>query len=156
MTDFSRRIQLDVKRTKVQITILLRETNLDAKFELFMRLNSGGTNISGQELRNAIMAGENPEMLAWFEELANNTAFVKVVGLSEKDISTRYDMELVLRFIVFLSEYGSKLKEHKSVDVFLTHVLRELIKDKKFDYEGKRSLSRRHSARFSPPTASAL
>lgn len=102
------------------------------------------------------MAGENPEMLAWFEELANNTAFVKVVGLSEKDISTRYDMELVLRFIVFLSEYGSKLKEHKSVDVFLTHVLRELIKDKKFDYEGKRSLSRRHSARFSPPTASAL
>src|SRR3977135_2111120 len=44
------------------------------------------------------------------------------------------------RFMVFLSEYGSKLKEHKNVDVFLTHVLREFIKDKKFDYKGKKSL----------------
>ena len=49
--DFSRRIQLDFKRTKVQLIILLRETNTDAKFELFQRLNSGGTSISGQELR---------------------------------------------------------------------------------------------------------
>jgi len=101
--DFSRRIQLDVKRTKVQLTILLRETNLDAKFELFQRLNSGGTSISGQELRNAIMAGESPQMLAWFEELAEYKDFVEVVGLSDKDKSTRYDMELVLRFMVFLS-----------------------------------------------------
>jgi Protein of unknown function DUF262 len=138
--DFSRRIQLDVRRTKVQLTILLRETNLDAKFELFQRLNSGGTSISGQELRNAIMAGESPEMLEWFEGLAGNTHFVEVIGLTEKDKSTRYDMELVLRFMVFQSEYGSKLKEYKSVDVFLTHVLREFIKDKKFDYKGKKSL----------------
>jgi uncharacterized protein with ParB-like and HNH nuclease domain len=138
--DFSRRIQLDVKRTKVQLTILLRETNLDAKFELFQRLNSGGTFISGQELRNAIMAGESPKMLAWFEELADDEAFVEVVGLSDKDKSTRYDMELVLRFMVFLSEHGSNLKDYKSIDVFLTHVLREFIKDKKFDYKGKKML----------------
>jgi uncharacterized protein with ParB-like and HNH nuclease domain len=138
--DFSRRIQLDVKRTKVQLTILLRETNLDAKFELFQRLNSGGTSISGQELRNAIMAGESPKMLAWFEELADDEAFVEVVGLSDKDKSTRYDMELVLRFMVFLSEHGSNLKDYKSIDVFLTHVLREFIKDKKFDYKGKKML----------------
>ena len=46
--DLSRRIQLDFKRTKIQLIVLLRETSADAKFELFQRLNSGGTAISGQ------------------------------------------------------------------------------------------------------------
>ena len=66
--DLSRRIQLDFKRTKIQLIVLLRETSADAKFELFQRLNSGGTAISGQELRNAILAGENNKFLKWLEE----------------------------------------------------------------------------------------
>jgi uncharacterized protein with ParB-like and HNH nuclease domain len=141
--DFSKRIQLDFKRTKIQLTILMRETNLDAKFELFQRLNSGGTSISGQELRNAILAGDNPEMLKWFEDLANNDCFTKVISLAEGAQLTRYDMELVLRFMVFLSKYKSELNKFNSVDVFLTHELRKFIKDKQFDYNGKRQLFER-------------
>ena len=133
--DFSRRIQLDFKRTKLQITILMRTTNLDAKFELFQRLNSGGSLISGQELRNAILASENPTLLNWFEELAKDQNFRAVTGLSDSDISTRFDMELVLRFIALLSPYKEKLKDYNSVDVYLTHVLRELIKDPNFNLE---------------------
>lgn len=141
--DFSRRIQLDFRRTKVQLIILLRETNLDAKFELFQRLNSGGTAISGQELRNAIMAGECPEMLRWIEDLAADPNFQDVIGLTGKDLSTRYDMELVLRFMVFLSNYGSSLKDFKSVDVFLTNILREFINERSFDYKGKKRVFQR-------------
>jgi hypothetical protein len=135
--DFSRRIQLDFKRTKVQLTILLRTTNLDAKFELFQRLNSGGTAISGQELRNAILASEKPEMLKWLENLAENEDFQKVTGLTDENKSTRYDMELVLRFIVFLSSYSADLKNFNSVDVYLTHVLRQFIADKKFNLQAE-------------------
>ena len=135
--DFSRRVQLDFKRTKIQIIILLRERNTDAKFELFQSLNSGGTSISGQELRNAILAGENPGMLRFFEELSSDEYFEKVTALSDNDKLTRYDMELVLRFIVFISGYKTELNKFNSVDVFLTHMLREFIKDK-FDYEKKK------------------
>lgn len=139
--DFSRRIQLDLKRTKVQLIILLRETNLDAKFELFQRLNSGGTSISGQELRNAIMAGDCPDLLKWFEELSANTDFMEVIGITEKDKATRYDMELVLRFMAFLSQdHRKRFTEFKSVDVFLTHVLRDFIKDKTFDRKQRKEL----------------
>lgn len=136
--DFSRRIQLDFKRTKTQLTILLRETSPDAKFELFQRLNSGGTAISGQELRNAILAGDNPKMLEWFEELSHNEDFIKVVTLAESDNLSRYDMELILRFMVFLSEYRTELNKFNSVDVFLTHVLRQFIKKPDFEYEEKK------------------
>lgn len=140
--DFSRRIQLDFKRTKIQLIILMRETNTDAKFELFQRLNSGGTSISGQELRNAILAGEKPDVLHWFEDLASNQHFINVVALPERDKSTRYDMELVLRFMVFTSGYESDLNKYNSVDVFLTHALRELIKSD-IDYSLKKEIFER-------------
>lgn len=39
--DLTPRIQLDFKRSKIQLFILLRETSADAQFELFQRLNSG-------------------------------------------------------------------------------------------------------------------
>lgn len=132
-SDFTRRIQLDFKRTKVQLTILLRETDLEAKFELFQRLNSGGTQISGQELRNAIMAGSKPQLLKWFEKLAAYQPFVNVCGLADRDLSVRMDVELVLRFIVFLSPEIANLPKSKSVDVFLTSALRKILDSSTFD-----------------------
>lgn len=133
--DLTRRIQLDFRRTKVQLTILLRETDLDAKFELFQRLNSGGTAISGQELRNAIMAGKNNEVLKWFEGLAQYENFVSVCGLSERDLSVRMDVELVLRFVVFLTKLIDELPKSKSVDVFLTKSLRSILDNNNFPFD---------------------
>ncbi len=138
--DLSRRIQLDFKRTKIQLIVLLRETSADAKFELFQRLNSGGTAISGQELRNAILAGENNKFLKWLEELATYDSFVRVTALSDRDKETRFDMELVLRFFILLSTYRNELRSYNSLDVYLTHVMREFIKEKLFDYDGKKKL----------------
>jgi hypothetical protein len=132
---FTRRIQLDFRRTKLQMTILLRETGSDAKFELFHRLNSGGTAISGQELRNAIMAGRNKDILYWFEQVSSYESFVKVCGLADRDLATRIDVELVLRFIVFLSPELVALPKAKSVDVFLTKALRNILDDDKFDFD---------------------
>jgi hypothetical protein len=133
--DFSRRIQLDFKRTKVQITILLRVDNSDAKFELFQRLNSGGTLITGQELRNAILAGEKIEMLDWLRSLAKDENFIQSTGLTPEDKDKSFDMDLALRFIAFLSDYSSELKNFNSVDVYLTHVLRKFISDESFDLD---------------------
>ncbi|MCB4767416.1 DUF262 domain-containing protein [Ancylobacter sp. Lp-2] len=131
----TRRIQLDFRRTKIQLTILLRETGPDAKFELFQRLNSGGTSISGQELRNAIIAGKDPKVLKWFESISVYENFSKVCGLADRDKSVRMDVELVLRFIVFLSPKISTLQNAKSVDVFLTGALREILDDNNFKYK---------------------
>ncbi|RWR09693.1 DUF262 domain-containing protein [Paenirhodobacter populi] len=139
-SDLSRRIQLDFRRTKLQLTILLRETDLDAKFELFQRLNSGGTTISGQELRNAIMAGKNKATLDWFEGLSLYPSFKAVCGMSDRDLSIRMDVELVLRFVVFLTPLIDELPKSKSVDVFLTKSLRSILDDKNFpfnDFEEK-------------------
>jgi hypothetical protein len=138
--DLSRLAQLEFKRSKIQLTILQRTKNEDVKFELFQRLNSSSSPISGQELRNAILAEKNADMLEWFEKMAKNKDFVAVTGLSENDTQTRKDVELVLRFVVFLSTEIEKLKDYNSVDVFLTSAMRSLMIEGSIDtsFEEKR------------------
>lgn len=135
--NFDKRIQLDFRTSKVQLIILLRgDNNTDAKFEMFQRLNSGGLTVSPQELRNAILANESPDMQSFLEECTQNDDFKEVTGLSEDDIKTRFDMELVLRFILILNqEYFYSVSNFESVNTFLTHNLRELIESKTFNYE---------------------
>jgi hypothetical protein len=48
--------QIAVRRSKIRIEILDQQTDPEVKFELFQRLNTGGTNLSAQEVRNCIIA----------------------------------------------------------------------------------------------------
>ncbi len=50
-------------------------------------------------------------------------------------------MELVvLRFIIFITGHGNQLNKFNSVDFFLTHSLREMIKTQNFDFNSQRQL----------------
>jgi hypothetical protein len=44
---------------KIDVSIILRESDEYAKYELFQRLNTGGTPLSPQEVRNAILVMVN-------------------------------------------------------------------------------------------------
>jgi uncharacterized protein with ParB-like and HNH nuclease domain len=48
----NREQQLIIKRSKLDIKIVLRESDESSKYELFQRLNTGGSSLSDQELRN--------------------------------------------------------------------------------------------------------
>ncbi len=138
-SDLSSRIQLDFKRSKINIILLLRDTTEDSKFELFQRLNTGGTHLSGQELRNAILSasdhksgGKGLKMLTWLESMAECEEFNAVAKISDAQKNSRYDMELVLRFAIFLEmqkneeEYNA-FRRLNSLEVYLTHKMREMI-----------------------------
>ena len=45
-------LQLNLKRARLQIYILKRETDPMYKYEIFKRLNRGGSEIADQEIRN--------------------------------------------------------------------------------------------------------
>ena len=62
--------QLLIRRSKIDVKIILRESSESTKYELFQRLNSGGTKLSSQELRNAILVMVNPETYRWIDNLA--------------------------------------------------------------------------------------
>ena len=100
--------QLIVRRSKIDVKIILRESNPLAKYELFQRLNTGGSHLSDQEIRNVILMMVNPQAYEWIEELAQDEHFRECTPLSDLKISHRDDLEMVTRFVVFrrLPEFG--------------------------------------------------
>jgi len=105
---FTPALKLDMKRAKLHVNILLRESDTFAKFELFTRLNTGGSSLTEQEVRNCVLAQSNMKMLEFIQKLAKYDSFRESVNLSDKELSEQYDLDLVLRFLV-----ARKLEEHE-------------------------------------------
>lgn len=117
---FSNTQQLLLKRAKLDIKIILRESDESAKFELFQRLNTGGADLSQQEIRNAMLVAANSEFYEWLRELSEYPSFRECVLLSERQTDERYDMELVLRFILLRGMDESNLQMISDIGEFLT------------------------------------
>jgi hypothetical protein len=101
--------RLDIKRAKIDIKIIKRESSPQAKFDLFQRLNNYGSPLNTQEMRSALMVAVSPECFAWLEKLALDEAFVKCTQLSDRLIEERFDLELVTRFIILHNRSENRL-----------------------------------------------
>jgi uncharacterized protein DUF262 len=104
-------LRLDIKRAKIDIKIIKRESSPQTKYDLFQRLNSYGSTLTDQEMRSALLAAVSPGFLAWLEQLASFPSFVEAVMLSDRLLDERYDLELVLKFLVLHNRTGEALSQ---------------------------------------------
>jgi hypothetical protein len=124
--------RLLIKRAKIDVSIILRESEPRAKYELFQRLNTGGSLLSDQEVRNAILVMINREFYQWLRELSREPAFMECIAASDRAVEEQYDMELALRFLVFRTMPESRLKELGDIGDFLTESAANLAGDAKY------------------------
>ena len=101
---FAKEQQLYIKLAKIDVNIVLKESDEKSKYELFMRLNTGGSPLTAQEVRNCLMIMAYPESYEWIKQLAENQDFVSCISVSENDKQEQYPMELVTRFLAFRQE----------------------------------------------------
>lgn len=127
--------QLLIKRSRISVSIILRESDRKAKFELFQRLNTGGSPLSPQEVRNSILVMLSPDTYRWARELANNEKFIECVSLTDRAILEQYDMDLLFRFLIFREIDESELKRIGDLNEFLSDKMIELVEDNKLDFE---------------------
>lgn len=85
---------------KLDFKLILRQSDQRAKYELFDRLNSGGTPASNQEIRNCTLIKLNEPAYDMLERCAAYYSFRETCQISEKSKEERFDLELVLRFIL--------------------------------------------------------
>jgi len=123
------------KRAKISASILLRESDEVAKFELFQRLNTGGSNLTDQEVRNCVLVMLNRELYQWMLELSKYEPFQDTICLSDIPLQEQYDIELILRFIVFSVIEEVDLTGLGDVGKFLTERMVALAKDETFNKE---------------------
>jgi hypothetical protein len=113
-------VKLDIRLARVDLKIIKRSSDPKAKFDLFQRLNSFGSNLTPQEIRSAMVAGTNGDCLAWLTRLAAYDNFKNTIALHDRLIDEQYDIELVLRFLMLhrqaaqrarLSDFSSRLDD---------------------------------------------
>lgn len=99
-------LQIDFRRTKIEVKIIKNNSHPNAKFEVFQRLNYSSV-LSGQEFRNAVLIMLNKELYIWLKSLAENSDFQTCLDLTDRWKDEQYDYELVLRLFIF-AMYANK------------------------------------------------
>ena len=90
-------LQDKIRYCKIRTITFRRESDIDLKFEIFERLNTGAVSLNNQELRNCVFRGPYNELL---KELSTDKDFMYLLGLERQDKRMK-DIELVLRFAAF-------------------------------------------------------
>lgn len=92
--------RLFFKRARIDINIVKKESDPNTKYELFQRLNTGGSFLSDQEVRSCLMVMTNREYYKFIVKLSQNEDFNNTVPITDRKIDEQYLLELVLRLLV--------------------------------------------------------
>lgn len=101
MNVFNTPLQLEIKRARIRVEILRKESDQDAKYELFQRLNTGGSKLSDQEVRNSVLVMLNEDFFKWVRERSANPEFKGTIQLTPTQEELAQDNEMVLRFVAY-------------------------------------------------------
>lgn len=133
LTDAQRRY---IKRSKILIVIIDKSSDEFAQYEMFQRLNTGGSHLSPQEIRNCILVMKDEGTYKIFKELSKYNNFIKVLPISEKDIDEQGYMELVIKY--FILRYSEmQVGDSENYNSFLTEEILKLVTSGIINYENE-------------------
>ncbi|MCD4784088.1 MAG: DUF262 domain-containing protein [Candidatus Eremiobacteraeota bacterium] len=142
--NLEQRIKNRIIYTRLAAHVIPPDVPDRVKLDIFERLNTGGTKLSRQELRNCVWNGPATRFL---NELADNIEFKKVIN---NRISTRRmkDREYILHFLAFY--YQGVDKYRSPMSDFLDKCLKKLNEEKQniFDELKVAFLNSMQSSRF--------
>mgnify|MGYP003654463979 FL=1 len=126
--------KLKIKRTPIRAIIINKSGDSFVKYEMFKRLNTGGSLLSAQEIRNCSsrMVEGGDMFYEAIQNMASHPQFVNAIArLPESSKEQRADEELVLRYFeVTKFREGFKGNIEDWLDSFMEGVL---FNDVKFD-----------------------
>ena len=139
LTDVQRRY---IKRSKILIIIIDKSSDNFAQYEMFQRLNTGGSHLSPQEIRNCLLVVKNEDVYKWFKMLSENEDFRNAVPISEKDADEQGYIELVVKYFVLrYSEF--EVRDSENYNNFITDEILSLIDDEKIEREKDEDIFKR-------------
>lgn len=130
-------LKINLKRAVCRVEILRGESSTSMKYELFKRLNSGGSKLTPQEIRNAIYRGVNPRLNELLLKVSQSEVFKYLTQLSNGKLNELYDQELVLRFFAF---YKNAENVNENMEKFLNDFMERTVQNASFEYDVYESL----------------
>lgn len=123
-----------IKRTRIDIIILKKESDAVGKYEVFQRLNTGGSSLSDQEVRNCLMVMADSGKFERINELSRYENFKSVIKLGDKSMNERFDLELITRFICLRQEDIAIVKKVSDFGEYLNDKIISIFEDPTFDW----------------------
>lgn len=116
-TPLDRTQQLAIRRGRLGVEILKRPSDDQTKYDLFQRLNAGGTQANAQELRNCIMLMINADYFRAVKGAADSPSFRTVVSVTEEQAERQRHLEMAVRFLVHTKvPYDGRLDVEEYID----------------------------------------
>lgn len=128
-SDMTMRARLSIRRAGCRVEVIKVGSSSRMKYDLFERLNTGGTQLTDQEIRNCIFRDQANELMEFFDRLALFEPFQQYLSISDNQAAALYDRGLVLRFFAlknnlaefrhdvepFVTDYVHKVADQKVV-----------------------------------------
>ena len=130
--DLEPRLQAKIEDYQIMINVIQPPTPEKMKFDIFNRINRGGTELNHQEMRNALYQGYATSLL---KELSEEDIFKKATD-NKLDITTMEDRRWILHFFYI---YLLKIKNYKFTYLYdmnecLDETMKYLNKQKGLSY----------------------
>src|SRR5699024_1495771 len=109
----------DILRARIDLNIISRGSDPKAKFDLFQRLNSLGSPLTSQEIRNAMLHSMNQDVAEWILELADWPSFDRFMTINDRQKQSAYSQELVLRFLALHDRNPNELSSSGFLNTLL-------------------------------------
>jgi hypothetical protein len=136
---FTEDLKLGFKREKLTFTIIKEKHDSEnTKYELFQRINTGGTHLAPQELRNCLLIMINRDFFLMLEALGDSENFRKCYPMTETQSVERQDLEMVLRTAIFIylnDDAISQIDKSRNIDNFTTDTMERIAIDTTFNME---------------------
>jgi hypothetical protein len=127
-TDLPLQARLMIKRSGCRVEVIKTGSKSTMKYEVFERLNTGGSVLTEQEVRNCIFRATNPQFVDWIDSLADFKPFRDNLCPSELQQNTMYDRGLVLRYLAMKNAW--KEFDH-DVEPFITDYVRQILEEER-------------------------
>ncbi|XOF33466.1 MAG: DUF262 domain-containing protein [Candidatus Electrothrix sp. YB6] len=139
--DLPLKLQLNIKRSAVRVEVIKWDSRYDMRYELFNRLNTGGSPLTEQEVRNCIFRGSGNELANEVRELSNNKDLIALVRPTERQKSQLYLDELVVRFyaLLWIEESEKNFGPERNLGSHLTEYMRKASADHSL-FQGNKDL----------------
>ncbi len=149
---FSMSQRIALKRAKFDINIIRENKEDDARYQLFKRINMGGTPLSEQEIRNFLTVMINKEFFDFLQNLVPITDkltekeraiidnFKICTDLPDHLFDKKYDMELLMCFFALRYADSKEILKYDKFSDFLTQKMMELAKSLPFDFEKEKDI----------------
>lgn len=131
-------VQRMIKKAYLDIISISTVKHEHTKYELFQRLNTGGSHLSAQEIRNCLIIMANEDYYTKLRFFSSKPLFKNILALSNDKMNTDYHVELLLRYLIAKNNhinYSDYVPSYTLLKDFIDDQTINLIKSSNFNLD---------------------